>query len=110
MPVMRLPLALLLIALVAVSAAAPSSAQAKLRPCPDIPRTYMNEIQVQKVGCEEAKRVMIRYTRAIIENLQHAWSLAVLGYRCDLTRKDYYGDSHRCTAGGGRVILFRRGT
>ncbi|HEV2727066.1 MAG TPA: hypothetical protein VGV34_02170 [Solirubrobacterales bacterium] len=103
----KMLLVVLVAAFVALSA---SPAQAKLRPCPDNPEMYMNNIRVQKVSCEQAERVAVRYTRAIIENLQHDWSLTILGFRCDLTRKDYYGDSHRCTASGGRVILFRRGT
>lgn len=100
-----------IVALVAVFVALSASpAQAKLRPCPDNPRMYMNDIRVQGVDCGQAQRVAIRYTRAIIENLQHDWSVTVLGFHCDLTRKDFYGDSHRCTASGGRLILFRRGT
>lgn len=100
-----------LLALVAIFAALSASpAQAKFHACPDNPRMHMNEIRAQGVDCDQAQRVALRYTQEIIKNLQHDWSLTVLGFRCDLTRKDYYGDSHRCAASGGRVILFRRGT
>ncbi|HEY8502481.1 MAG TPA: hypothetical protein VIL21_07325 [Solirubrobacterales bacterium] len=78
--------------------------------CPDMSNRYVNKIRVQKVGCPEAKKVIVRYTEEIIDNLQHDWSVTVLGFNCDLTKKDYYGDSHRCTASGGREIRFRRGT
>jgi hypothetical protein len=54
--------------------------------------------------------VVKRYTRLMNKRLQHDWDLNILGYFCDLTGKDFYGDSHRCTASGGRVISFRRGT
>ena len=103
-----------LVALLAALAAAPAlSAPAQaagLQSCPDMKQMYTGDIRVRNVGCPKAKRVIIRYTRAIIENLQHDWSVTVLGFDCDLTRKDYYGDSHRCTASGGREIRFRRGT
>lgn len=95
------------VALLALPAAAQ---QGGSKSCPDMPNRYVNKIRVTKVGCAEAKRVIIRYTKEIIDNLQHDWSLTILGYHCDLTKKDYYGDSHRCTAGGGREIRFRRGT
>lgn len=100
-----------LVAICALVAAAPASVAkgGGFRPCADMPERYVNGIKVQGVGCRKAKRVVVRYTHAIIENLQHDWSVTVLGFHCDLTRKDYYGDSHRCKA-GGRVILFRRGT
>jgi hypothetical protein len=101
--------------LVVAAAASPASAasdplRADFRSCGDIARMYTHDIKVQGVQCRKAKRVVIRYARETIENLQHDWSLTILGFKCDLTRKDYYGDSHRCTAGGGRVITWRRGT
>lgn len=97
------------VAFVAPAASVPAAQSVAFRPCPDMKQRYTNEIQVKKVSCTKAKRVIVRYTDAIIDNLQHDWSLTILGYRCDLTRKDYYGDSHRCTK-GDRIIRFRRGT
>lgn len=80
------------------------------RSCTDMKGAYINGIRVRAVGCEEAKRVIVRYVRLLNEGLQHDWEITVQGFTCDLTGKDYYGDSHRCTAGGGRAIVFRRGT
>lgn len=100
-----------LVAVCAVLSAAPAApAKQAGSKCPDMPNRYVNKIRVQKVGCPEAKKVIVRYTEKIIDNLQHDWSVTVLGFNCDLTKKDYYGDSHRCTASGGREIRFRRGT
>jgi hypothetical protein len=104
-----------LVALLAALTAAPAlsapSQNAGFRACPAMKQTYTGDIRVRNVACPKAKRVIVRYTRAIIENLQHDWSVTVLGFHCDLTRKDYYGDSHRCAAASGdRVIRFRRGT
>jgi hypothetical protein len=96
--------------LLAPAAAAPTSLGADFRGCSDISSWYVNEIRVKRVACPQAKRVIKRYTRLMNEKLQHDWSLTVLGFDCDLTGKDFYGDSHRCTAGGGRMISFRRGT
>lgn len=114
LPSKALPLVALLLALTAVFAVAATGQapekQTSSRSCPEMSAMYVNQIQVQGVGCAQAKRVIVRYTRAIIENLQHDWSVTVLGYSCDLTRKDFYGDSHRCAREGGRVVRFRRGT
>jgi hypothetical protein len=103
-----------LFALLTVLAAAPAvsapAQNAGFKSCPDMKQRYTGEIRVRNVACSKAKRVIVRYTAAIIDDLQHDWSIAVLGFHCDLTRKDYYGDSHRCTASGNRVIRFRRGT
>lgn len=103
----------LLMALAALCAASamskPAAPEASFHSCPDMKQRYTNNVHVKKVSCPEAKRAIVRYTEEIIENLQHDWSLTILGYRCDLTRKDYYGDSHRC-AKGDQVIRFRRGT
>lgn len=108
-------LSLIAILVAAATAASPASAastplRADFRSCGDITRMYTHDIKVQGVQCRQAKRVVLRYARATVENLQHDWSLTILGFKCDLTRKDYYGDSHRCTASGGRVITWRRGT
>ena len=92
------------------AAPAPAAQQGGHRSCEDISQMFVNDISVRGVSCGQAERVIVRYTRAIIDNLQHDWSLTILGFNCDLTRKDYYGDSHRCKAGGDRVIRFRRGT
>lgn len=100
----------LLVALTAAPALSAPAQKAGFRSCPDMKQMYTGDIRVRNVACQKARRVIVRYTRAIIENLQHDWSVTVLGFNCDLTRKDYYGDSHRCTAGGDRVIRFRRGT
>lgn len=102
-----------LVALLAALAAAPAlsapAQSAGFESCPDMKQRYTGEIRVRNVACQKAKRVIVRYTAAIIKDLQHDWSITVLGFNCDLTRKDYYGDSHRCTS-GDRVIRFRRGT
>jgi hypothetical protein len=107
-------LIVLLVALAAVFAAPATSEQpaqkAGFRPCPDMKQRYTSEIKVRNLSCAKATRVTVRYTDAIIENLQHDWSVTVLGFHCDLTKKDYYGDSHRCSGDGGAVIRFRRGT
>ncbi|HMI82098.1 MAG TPA: hypothetical protein VK480_09955 [Solirubrobacterales bacterium] len=102
--------AALVAACAALSAAPAAPAQQAGSKCPDMTNRYVNHIRVKKVGCPQAKKVIVRYTEEIIDNLQHDWSLTVLGFHCDLTKKDYYGDSHRCTASGGREIRFRRGT
>lgn len=103
-----------LVALLAVLAAAPAlsapAQQSGFKSCPDMKQRYTGDIRVRNVACSKAKRVIVRYTQEIIDNLQHGWSITVLGFHCDLTRKDYYGDSHRCAASGDRVIRFRRGT
>ena len=103
-----------LVALLATLAAAPAlpapAQKAGFQSCPDMKQRYTGDIRVRNVACPKAKRVIVRYTEAIIDNLQHDWSVTVLGFHCDLTRKDYYGDSHRCTASGDRLIRFRRGT
>jgi len=103
-----------LVALVAALTAAPalpaSTQKTAFQSCPDMKQRYTGEIRVRNVACAKAKRVIVRYTQAIIDNFQRDWSVTVLGFACDLTRKDYYGDSHRCTASGDRVIRFRRGT
>jgi hypothetical protein len=108
-----LGLIVLLVALAAVCAASATSKQvapeASFHSCPDMKQRYTNNIYVKNVSCPEAKRVIVRYTEKIIDNLQHDWSLPILGYHCDLTKKDYYGDSHRCTQ-ADQVISFRRGT
>lgn len=109
----RVPaLAALLVAcavVIALPAASQSAQRGGFRPCPDMEQRYTNDIRVKNVSCPKAKRVIVRYTEAIIDDLQHDWSPTILGYRCDLTRKDYYGDSHRCTK-GDQAIRFRRGT
>jgi hypothetical protein len=102
-------LAALLAALAATPALSAPAHKAGFQSCPAMKQMYTGDIHVRNVACPKAKRVIVRYTRAIIENLQHDWSVTVLGFHCDLTRKDYYGDSHRCTS-GDRVIRFRRGT
>ncbi|HEX5989219.1 MAG TPA: hypothetical protein VFY75_03270 [Solirubrobacterales bacterium] len=108
---------LVLVAMLACTAflAAPAGGEptAKLpnsHPCKDITSWYVNGIRVRRVSCAKAEVVIKRYTRLMNEKLQHDWSLTILGFHCDLTGKDYYGDSHRCLAGGGRGIVFRRGT
>jgi hypothetical protein len=103
-----------LLAACAVVCAVPASSQqpaqkAGFRSCPDMKQRYTNNIRVKNVSCPKAKRVIVRYTEKIIDNLQHDWSVTALGFDCDLTKKDYYGDSHRCTR-GDQVIRFRRGT
>lgn len=110
----KAPASVALIVACAVLFAAPASSQqpaqkAGFRPCPEMKERYVNGIRVREVSCPKAKQVIIRYTEEIIDNLQHDWSLTIMGFHCDLTRKDYYGDSHRC-AKGDRIIRFRRGT
>lgn len=80
------------------------------QPCKEMKWAYTNQIKVQKVGCKEAKQVIIRYTRLMNKRLQHDWEITIRGWTCDLTGRDFYGDSHRCRASGGRAISFRRGT
>lgn len=92
------------------AAAKPTEPLPNSRPCKDMKWAYVNGIRVRGVGCKQAQRVIVRYTRLMNERLQHDWEITVLGFTCDLTGKDYYGDSHKCTAGGGRAIVFRRGT
>lgn len=115
---MHLPAKLLaLIAALACTAvfAAPATAEPteplpNSRPCKDMKWAYVNGIRVRGVGCKQANRVIVRYIRLMNKRLQHDWEITVLGFTCDLTGKDYYGDSHKCTASGGRAIVFRRGT
>lgn len=92
------------------AAAKPTDRLPHSHPCKDMKWAYINGIRVRDVGCEEAKRVIVRYVRLLNEGLQHDWEITVQGFTCDLTGKDYYGDSHKCTASGGRGIVFRRGT
>lgn len=99
-----------LLAALVTPAVSASTQQTGFKPCPAMKQMYTGGISVRNVACPKAKQVILRYTQAIIDNLQHDWSVTVLGFHCDLTRKDYYGDSHRCTASGDRVIRFRRGT
>lgn len=103
-------LLVLLATFIAAPAVAAPAQKVGSQSCPAMKQMYTGDIRVRNVACPKAKRVIVRYTRAIIENLQHDWSVTVLGFECDLTRKDYYGDSHRCTASGEREIRFRRGT
>jgi hypothetical protein len=108
-----LSLTALLVLFAALAAAPALSApppESGFRSCPAMTQTYTGDIRVRNVACPKAKRVIVRYTRALVEDVEQDWSLTVLGFHCDLTRKDYYGDSHRCTASGERVIRFRRGT
>jgi hypothetical protein len=115
---MHLPAKLLaLIAILACTAlfAAPAGGEPTeplpgSRPCQDMKWAYVNGIKVREVGCTKAKRVIVRYVRLMNERLQHDWRITVLGFTCDLTGKDYYGDSHRCAGDCGRAIVFRRGT
>jgi hypothetical protein len=93
----------------ATVAAPQAPAQGGFRDCGDIPSQYTLGIEAKEVGCEEAEQVIRIYTKRIIENLQHDWSLTVRGFHCDLGRKYYYGETHHCKA-GSRVIRFRRGT
>jgi hypothetical protein len=96
--------------LAAPAAAEPTEPLPNSRPCKDMDWAYINGIRVRGVGCKEAKRVIVRYVRLMNERLQHDWEITVKGFTCDLTGKDYYGDSHKCTGGAGRAIVFRRGT
>jgi hypothetical protein len=94
----------------APAAAEPTEQLPNSHPCKDMRWAYINGIRVRGVGCRQAEKVIVRYVRLMNERLQHDWEITVLGFTCDLTGKDYYGDSHECTAGGGRAIVFRRGT
>jgi hypothetical protein len=96
--------------LAAPTAAEPTEQLPNSRPCKEMKWAYVNGIRVRGVSCPQAKRVIVRYTRLMNERLQHDWEITVLGFTCDLTGKDYYGDSHKCTASGGRGIVYRRGT
>ncbi len=96
--------------LAAPAAAEPTAQLPNSRPCGDMKWAYVNGIKVRGVGCAKAKQVIVRYVRLMNERLQHDWEITVLGFTCDLTGKDYYGDSHRCAASGGRAFVFRRGT
>jgi hypothetical protein len=97
-------------ALTAPASAKPTAKLANSHACKDMKWAYVSGIRVRGVGCPQAKRVIVRYVRLMNERLQHDWEITVLGFTCDLTGKDYYGDSHKCTASGGRGIVFRRGT
>jgi hypothetical protein len=113
LPAKLLALVAMLVCAAALVASAGAEPTAKLpgsHPCRDIPSWYVNGIRVRDVTCPKAEQVITRYTRLMNKRLQHDWDLNILGFRCDLTGKDFYGDSHRCTAGGGRAIVFRRGT
>ena len=92
------------------AAAEPTEKLPSSQPCKDMKWAYINGIRVRDVGCQKAKRVIVRYVRLMNKRLQHDWEITVMGFTCDLTGKDYYGDSHKCTASGGRAIVFRRGT
>jgi hypothetical protein len=94
----------------APAVAEPTAPLSESRPCQDMKWAYINGIKVRDVGCKKAKRVIVRYVRLMNDRLQHDWEITVLGFTCDLTGKDYYGDSHRCVASGGRALVFRRGT
>jgi hypothetical protein len=96
--------------LAAPAAAKPTEPLPSSHSCKDMKWAYVNGIRVRAVGCRKAKRVIVRYVRLMNERLQHDWEITVQGFTCDLTGKDYYGDSHKCTASGGRAIVFRRGT
>jgi hypothetical protein len=93
----------------AAIAAPQAPAKAGFRDCGDVPSQYTLGIETKGVSCGEAKQVIRIYTKRIIENLQHDWSLTVRGFHCDLDRKYYYGETHHCSV-GSRVIRFRRGT
>jgi hypothetical protein len=92
------------------AAAEPTAPLPGSRSCQDMKWAYINGIKVRDVGCQKAKRVIVRYVRLMNKRLQHDWEITVLGFTCDLTGEDYFGDSHRCAASGGRAIVFRRGT
>jgi hypothetical protein len=92
------------------AAAKPTDRLPRSHACKEMKWAYINGIRVRGIGCEEAKRVIVRYVRLLNEGLQHDWEITVQGFTCDLTGKDYYGDSHKCMASGGRGIVFRRGT
>lgn len=96
--------------LAAPAAAEPTEKLPNSRPCKDMKWAYVNGIRVRGVSCPQAKRVIVRYVRKLNRGLQHGWEYTVLGFTCDLTGKDYYGDSHKCTGSGGRAFVFRRGT
>jgi len=108
---------LALVAVLACAAVLVAPAAANVPPlrgpsqsCKEMKWAYINRIKVQKVGCKEARGVIVRYTRLMNKRLQHDWEITIRGWTCDLTGRDYYGDSHRCRASGGRAISFRRGT
>lgn len=113
LPTKLLALIATLVCLAALTAPALAKPTAKLpnsHACADMKWAYINGIRVRGVSCKKAKQVIVRYVRLMNERLQHDWEITVQGYTCDLTGKDYYGDSHKCTASGGRGIVFRRGT
>ncbi|HET7418019.1 MAG TPA: hypothetical protein VFJ61_10385 [Solirubrobacterales bacterium] len=78
--------------------------------CGAMKSMYTGGILVKHVSCKEAKSVITTYTRRIIKNLQHDWSLEVHGLNCDLVTKYYWGDIHRCVGSGGRKVEFWRGS
>jgi hypothetical protein len=113
LPAKLLALIAVLVCAAALSAPAAGKPTEKLpgsHPCKDMKWAYINGIRVRQVGCKQAKKVIVRYVRLMNERLQHDWEITVMGFTCDLTGKDYYGDSHKCTGDGGRAIVFRRGT
>lgn len=115
---MHLPAKLLaLVAVLVCATALAGPAAANVPPlrgptqhCKDIKWAYVNRIEVQGVGCKQAGQVIVRYTRLMNKRLQHDWEITIRGWTCDLTGRDFYGDSHRCRTSDGRAIGFRRGT
>lgn len=78
--------------------------------CGDIPSMYTWDVKAKKVPCASAKDVAKAYDRRVAADLEHKWNLNIGEFRCVIVKIVYYGDTHRCTAGGGREISFRRGS
>lgn len=80
-----------------------------MKNCGDIPSMYTWDVKVKKVACGKAKNVAKTYDRRVAANLEHKWNLNIGEFRCVIVKIVYYGDTHRCTASGGREFTFWRG-
>ena len=102
-----------LVALLCLCTAAPAPAAGRAgavaRSCGDIPSMYTWDVEAKRVGCGRAKAIARTYDRRVAADLEHKWNLTVEGFRCVIVKIVYYGDTHRCSAGGGRAVTFWRG-
>jgi hypothetical protein len=92
--------------------AAPGVAQSKgsgLRDCGNMPTYYSWNVQAKRVACSKAKDIAKRYDKRVAIDLEHKWILNIKGFHCVLVKIFYNGDSHRCTAPGGKKITWWRG-
>lgn len=103
-------LAVLCLCAAFLAGAAAEAKQRGTKNCGDIPSMYTWDVKTKKVPCAKAKDVAKAYDRRVAADLEHKWNLDIGEFRCVIVKIVYYGDTHRCSAGGGREFSFRRGS